>query len=49
MIQAARVARRKGIPIVADFEEATHPRFQELLLLSDHLILSERFAATLTG
>jgi len=49
MIQAARVARREGIPIVADFEEATHPHFQELLLLSDHLILSERFAATLTG
>ena len=49
MIRAARLARRGGIPVVADFEEESHPRFGELLRLSDHLIISERFAATLTG
>lgn len=49
MIRAAKIARAAGIPVVADFESSHLPRFKELLALSDHLILSQGFAATLTG
>jgi sulfofructose kinase len=49
MIRAARIARAAGIPVVADFESGHPPRFNELLGLSDHLILSEAFARRLTG
>jgi sugar/nucleoside kinase (ribokinase family) len=49
MVRAAQLARRRCIPVVADFEDDTNPRFRELLLLSNHLIISERFAAVLTG
>jgi sugar/nucleoside kinase (ribokinase family) len=49
MIRAARLARAAGIPVVADFESANQPRFQELLALADHLILSREFAARMTG
>jgi len=48
MIRAARVARRAGLPVVADLESSEHPRFAELLELVDHLIISESFAAKLT-
>ncbi len=48
-IRAARIARSAGIPIVADFERDEGPRFQELLELPDHLILSESFATRLCG
>lgn len=49
MIRAARLAREAGIPVVADFESSHVPRFQELLALADHLILSADFACDLTG
>ncbi len=49
MIRACRIARESGIPVVADFERHEAPRFQELLGLVDHLILSRDFAARLTG
>jgi sugar/nucleoside kinase (ribokinase family) len=49
MIRAARLARAAGIAVVADFESSHLPRFQELLALADHLILSGDFARQLTG
>jgi sulfofructose kinase len=49
MIRAAQIARAAGIPVVADFESSHLPRFNELLGLADHLILSEAFARRLTG
>jgi sugar/nucleoside kinase (ribokinase family) len=49
MIRAARVARAAGTPVVADFEQDGLPGFPTLLSLVDHLILSQSFAATLTG
>ncbi len=48
-LRAARLARRAGIPVVADFDNDQHPLFGELLALTDHLILSQDFAAVLTG
>jgi sulfofructose kinase len=49
MIRAARVARAAQIPVVADFELDTDPKFSELLGLVDHLILAQSFAQKLTG
>jgi ribokinase len=49
MIRAARLARRAGIPVVADIESDRHPQIQRLLDLTDHLILSQEFARRLTG
>ncbi len=49
MIRAAQLARRHGIPVVADLETFDLPRFEELLALSDHLIVSENFARQFTG
>jgi sugar/nucleoside kinase (ribokinase family) len=49
MIRAARVARQAGIPVVADLESDQHPAFDRLLELVDHLIVSQDFAAKLTG
>jgi len=49
MLRAARLARRAGIPVVADLEDASHPQFHLLLALADHLILSRDFARALTG
>jgi sulfofructose kinase len=49
MIRAARLARAAGIPVVADFEQEGLPGFATLLALADHLILSQGFAAKLTG
>jgi sulfofructose kinase len=49
MIRAARFARRASIPVVADFDTDTDPRFPELLPLADHLIISRGFAGQLTG
>ncbi len=47
-LRAARAARAWGLPVVADFEDATAPQFAEVLALVDHLILSKRFALELT-
>lgn len=44
MIRAAKIARDAGIPVVADLERHSGPRFEELVDLIDHLLLSEQFA-----
>ncbi|MCE9546368.1 MAG: hypothetical protein K8T25_12720 [Planctomycetia bacterium] len=49
MIRAATIARAANVPVVADFELAVHPRFDALVGLVDHLILSRAFVAVLTG
>jgi sulfofructose kinase len=49
MIRAARLARRAGIPVVADFEVEHDPQFRQLLTLANHLILSQGFARRITG
>lgn len=49
MIRAARIARRAGGPVVGDLETFDVPRFEELLALTDHLIVSENFARRYTG
>jgi ribokinase len=49
MIRAARLARRAGIPVVADIESDRHPQIHQLLALADHLIVSQSFAGRLTG
>ncbi len=48
-LRVVRIARRHGIPVVADFERDAGPGFQRLLWLVDHLVISERFAGQLTG
>ena len=49
MTRAARVAREASIPVVADLEKDEDPGFGGLLALVDHLIVSQDFAAKLTG
>jgi sulfofructose kinase len=49
MIRAMRLARLAGIPVVADFEQRGVAGFSVLLGLPNHLIVSESFAAQLTG
>ncbi|HVM49027.1 MAG TPA: PfkB family carbohydrate kinase [Candidatus Acidoferrum sp.] len=49
MIRAARIARRAGIAVVSDVESDRHPETRQLLDLVDHLIVSQEFAARLTG
>jgi sugar/nucleoside kinase (ribokinase family) len=49
MLRAARVARRAGIPVVGDFERRYPAPFDELLALTDHLVLPVEFARQLTG
>ena len=49
MIRAAAIAKQAGVPIVADFERNSSPRFAELLALADHLVVGHEFAAQLTG
>lgn len=49
MIRAARLARKHGVAVVADFERISGPRFGELIELVDHLILSQAFARKWTG
>lgn len=48
-IRAARIARAAHIPVVADYESDAAPGFPEMLALADHLILSQHFAARITG
>jgi sugar/nucleoside kinase (ribokinase family) len=47
--RAARLARESGVAVLADFEDAGHPLFREVLGRVDHLVLSERFAMHITG
>ncbi len=48
-LRAARLARRAGVAVVGDLESFDRPRFEELLALADHLIVSEDFARRYTG
>jgi sulfofructose kinase len=48
-LEAARIARGAGIPVVADLERADDPRFAELLALVDHLVIPLAFGRRLTG
>lgn len=47
-LAAVPLARRLGIPVVADLERVT-PEVSALLPLVDHLVVGERFAAQVTG
>src|SRR5258706_7630227 len=49
MLRAAKIARKAGVPVVADLERDSGPEFQELLTLVDHLVISSDFALSLTG
>ena len=48
-IQACKVARRLGIPIIADIENVNESAVREVINLTDHLIISIRLALELTG
>jgi sugar/nucleoside kinase (ribokinase family) len=49
-LRAARLARKKGIPVIADFERPVpSEEFRLLLEEVDHLIVSETFARQVTG
>ena len=48
-VRAVEIARRRGVPIVADFERNNVPNWDEFFPLVDHLILSQNFAAKLCG
>jgi ribokinase len=48
-IRAAKIARAAGIPVVADLERENVPRFDELLRLVDHLLVSQAFAMRYTS
>ncbi len=49
MLHAVTLAKKFGIPTVADIERDEHPKTGELIALIDHLILSSGFAYKLTG
>ncbi|MGA2762604.1 MAG: PfkB family carbohydrate kinase [Spirochaetia bacterium] len=49
MVRAARTARAAGIPVVADIERGGHPLLDQLLALSDHLILPLDYAREKTA
>lgn len=48
-VRVQEVARKAGLPIVADLERDDAPFFREILAGCDHLILSRDFATHLTG
>ena len=48
-IRAAAIARRHGLPVVADLERSDFPEQEAFLDSIDHLILSLEFARRLTG
>jgi sugar/nucleoside kinase (ribokinase family) len=48
-LRAARIARAAGLSVVADFEDSGPPPFDEVLALTDHLILSEESARRISG
>ena len=47
--RAVEIARRNSIPVVADFERHPGEGFDALVAEVDHLVLSGRFARSLTG
>lgn len=48
-IRAASLARKAGIPVVGDLEEVHDPKFEDLLDLVNHVVMSDDFARQLTG
>jgi len=48
-LHAARLARDLHIPVVADIERTNIDELADLLLMVDHLIVSQRFARDYTG
>jgi sugar/nucleoside kinase (ribokinase family) len=48
-IRAATLARTLGIPVVGDFEWPAEPRLDELMAVTDHLLLPRDVACTVTG
>jgi ribokinase len=48
-LRAARIARRAGIPVVADLERLLDAPFNDLIAAIDHLILPYEFARRLSG
>lgn len=48
-IRATEIAQPAGVRVVADFERDPGPPFAELVKLVGHLVVSERFARSLTG
>jgi sugar/nucleoside kinase (ribokinase family) len=49
MLHAVTLAKKLGIPTVADIERSEHPKTGELIEQIDHLILSASFACKFTG
>jgi ribokinase len=49
MLRAARIAQAHRLSIIGDFENRSHPGFDELVTLVDHLILPQDVAADATG
>jgi len=49
MLHTTLIAKKLGIPTVADIEREEHPKTRELLSQIDHLVLSTSFAGKLTG
>lgn len=47
-VRAQRLALAAGVPVVADLERDDMPAFDDILLSTDHLIISHRFASQLT-
>ncbi|NLG51391.1 MAG: permease [Chloroflexi bacterium] len=48
-VRGAQLARKLGIPVVGDIEDETVPGVQELMALTDHLIVGHEFAGRVTG
>lgn len=49
MIRAAKIARKARVPVVGDLENFSVPRFDELLVLADHLVVPEAFVTKYCG
>ena len=49
MLKTALIAKKLGIPTIADIEREDHPKTRELLSQIDHLILSTSVCGKLTG
>jgi len=48
-VKAAAIARKLGIPVIADFEPDPPPEYEKLLALIDHLVVGKEFAGWLSG
>jgi sulfofructose kinase len=48
-LRAVKIAEETGVNVVADFERNPGGEFDKVLRRVDHLVISERFARTLTG